>query len=140
MCDLILKPLLQTGDKTVQKSTIQRVQSLGFNFQCMGKSIKKKHFSFRKRKNKLRKLNVAKKGSLTKSRLSLQNLQEATHRKMKVVSRLPRSLQHHPAIPPTRYHFPLPSACPFPKLITGLTTALEKCLTDPILLRFPSCQ
>ena len=49
MCDLILKPLLQTGDKTVQKSTIQHIESVGFNFQCMGKSIKKKTFLFLKK-------------------------------------------------------------------------------------------
>lgn len=84
----------------------------------MGKSIKKnKHGSFRKREKYPQNLKVAIKRSSPRRQLNFQNLHKAAHKQIKDVSRLLKSLhQHHPAVPQTRYHFPIPRTCPFPSI------------------------
>lgn len=136
---LNLKIFLRAEDKTIEKHNLVCTR-LGVQFPTHERIWRERQCcSFRKRENKPQKLKVARERRSPRSRLSFQKLQGPIYKEMKIGSRLLISLhQHHPVIPQTRYHFPIPNACPFPKHMAGFPPIMEKLLTNPLLQRLSS--
>lgn len=79
-----------------------------------------------------------KKRKLTQEPTQLTEHLGCNTQKIKVVSRLLISIsQHHPSVLHARYHFPIPSACPFPRILLGLSQPWKNVSLVPYYKGFP---